>query len=639
MSSTVPSRPVAEVPTLRVRQRGPVSVVPLVALVTVTVLAYIGLSVVFAPPSIVDQNGTALPYNFKSERGTITLLSTAMFLFAAVFAGRALATVRAERGRTRTLWLLLTVVMTYFTVDEVAQFHERSGDFLDANLPTGPFRTYNDVIVIMYGFVALPAALFLWREVLRYPRLLTMLVITGVLYVATTSVDTFTEDATPVSVVIEEGIKVCCSTYFALSMLTGLVGVRWRFASTPRLRAASGVAEGRPNPLVGLASLWLCVVGQMLLIALFVLAVSRPMLRVLLDWAVAGPMAFLVLRLLTQVDGLPGASRAAARTERPERPEPAAAVVPAWDGALPARDGASPGPVQAAPAGPVTLAGLLPPVRPLLAIYLPPVALLAFFLALHEVTGVDFGLISRDQAQEFTHLSADAYTSIKAFPLIGFQSTLSGLIWFGGFAVSLVALALLRRRGQLAEPRSRFLMAVSFLTLFLGADDIFMFHDELAPRYLKVLEQPFILFYVGSILAVLVVFRRSILAMDPVLFLLGVGCFAGSVAVDHFQESLEWWHYRIFAEDGFKFLGIVGWCGYLIRQSWLVVAETARPAEAAPAAPVPAMVSPAPVAPAAPRSFEPVRTVDLDRLSASAPMPAQTSWPAGAAEDRWWSAL
>src|SRR4051794_13880657 len=223
MSSPVPSRPSSEVRTTRLRQRGPVSLVPLVAVVTVTVLVYIGLSVVFAPPSVLDQYGTALPYNFKSERGTITLLSTAMFLLAACFAGKALAGVWAERGRTRLLWLLLTVVMAYFTVDEVAQFHERSGDFLDAHLPKGPFRTYNDVVVIMYGLVALPAALLLWREVLRYPRLLTMLLITGVLYVATTSVDTFTEDATPVSVVLEEGIKVCCSTFFALSMLTGLV--------------------------------------------------------------------------------------------------------------------------------------------------------------------------------------------------------------------------------------------------------------------------------------------------------------------------------------------------------------------------------------------------------------------------------
>jgi len=200
-----------------------------VAVVTVCVLAYIGLSVAIAPPSIVDPNGTALPYNFKSERGSITLLSSGMFLVAACLAGVTLLTVRAERGRPRVLWFALTAAMAYFSIDEVMGFHEAAGELLDENVPKGPFRTYNDVVVIVYGLIAVPLALLLWREVVRYQRLLTMLLIAGVLYVATSSVDTLTDDATAVSTVIEEGIKVCCSTFFALSMLTGLVAARWMY--------------------------------------------------------------------------------------------------------------------------------------------------------------------------------------------------------------------------------------------------------------------------------------------------------------------------------------------------------------------------------------------------------------------------
>jgi hypothetical protein len=210
-------------------RRGPISLWPVVAVVTCCLLAYIGLSVVFAPPSIVDPNGTALPYNFKSERGSITLLSSGMFLVAACLAGLTLVTVRAERGRPRQLWSALTAAMVYFSIDEVMGFHEAIGEALDEHVPTGPFRTWNDVVVIAYGLIAVPLALLLWREVLRYQRLLTMLLIAGVLYVGTSGVDTLTADATAVSTVIEEGIKVCCSTYFALSMLTGLVAARWRY--------------------------------------------------------------------------------------------------------------------------------------------------------------------------------------------------------------------------------------------------------------------------------------------------------------------------------------------------------------------------------------------------------------------------
>lgn len=212
------------------------------------------------------------------------------------------------------------------------------------------------------------------------------------------------------------------------------------------------------------------------------------------------------------------------------------------------------------------------PLRFLMVTYLPALAFLAASAMLHELGGVDFGLISRDPAQEFTHLNPEAYHRLQAFPLIGFQSTLSGLIWFSAFGISVLALVLARHTGQLHLPTTRFLAALGVLTLALGTDDIFMIHDELAPRYLKVLEEPFMAAYVLSITAVLVVFRRTILQRDPVLFLLAIGCFGGSVVVDHFQEQLTSWPYRIFFEDGFKFLGIVGWCGYLIRQSWTVIA-------------------------------------------------------------------
>jgi hypothetical protein len=211
------------------------------------------------------------------------------------------------------------------------------------------------------------------------------------------------------------------------------------------------------------------------------------------------------------------------------------------------------------------------PVGFLCATYLPALVFLTLSVGLHVFDGIDFGLISRDPAQEFTHLHPDDYHRMTAFPLIGFQSTVSGLIWFTAFGICLLALALARRDGQLRTRTTAFLAAMGALTLMLGADDVFMIHDELAPRYLKVLEEPFIVLYVVSIAAVLVVFRRTILRLDPILFVLAVGCLAGSIVVDHFQEQLAWWPYRIFFEDGFKFLGIVGWCGYLIRQCWFTI--------------------------------------------------------------------
>jgi hypothetical protein len=180
---------------------------------------YVALSIVLAP-----SGGRAI--NFVSEQGSVTMLSTGMLLMAACFAGAALWSARDDTRRARQLWTTLTAVMLYFSVDEVMEFHERMGDYLTAHVSSGPFRNWNDIVVILYGTVAAPVALLVWHEVLRYRRLFTMLVVTGLFYVGTTSVDTLSRTPTDLSNIVEEGLKGTCSTLFVLSMLTGLVAVR-----------------------------------------------------------------------------------------------------------------------------------------------------------------------------------------------------------------------------------------------------------------------------------------------------------------------------------------------------------------------------------------------------------------------------
>jgi hypothetical protein len=203
---------------------------------------------------------------------------------------------------------------------------------------------------------------------------------------------------------------------------------------------------------------------------------------------------------------------------------------------------------------------LVPSARTLLVTYLPPLLVLVISVGLHELDGVDFGAISRDQAQEF-----------HAYPLVGAQSTIAGLVWFSAATVAFLTVALLRRAGRGGEDRTWFLAVVGLFTLIMGVDDIFMLHDELGPRYLNIDETPFILFYIIAITGILVVFRRTILRLDPLLLCLAVAFLAGSVVIDHFQEQLDGSPYRLFFEDGFKFLGIVGWCGYLVRQCWFAI--------------------------------------------------------------------
>lgn len=85
---------------------------------------------------------------------------------------------------------------------------------------------------------------------------------------------------------------------------------------------------------------------------------------------------------------------------------------------------------------------------------------------------------------------------------------------------------------------------------------------------MSVLEGPFTAVYVTSIVTVLVGFRRTIRQRDPLLLYLALAFLAGSVGVDLLQERLGDHQYRVFVEDGSKFLGITGVCTYHLRQAW-----------------------------------------------------------------------
>lgn len=195
--------------------------------------------------------------------------------------------------------------------------------------------------------------------------------------------------------------------------------------------------------------------------------------------------------------------------------------------------------------------------RCLLVTYSAPLAVLVVSVVIHELRGIDFGLISRDQAQQF-----------HAYPLVGAQSTLGGIAWISGAVVGLFTVRMLRRSGVGRREHVRFLGTLSVFVLIMGLDDVFMFHDELGPRYLNIDERPVLALYGLTVIGIAIRFHRTIARLEPGLLALGVALLAGSILVDHFQEQLDASPYRIFLEDGFKFLGIVGLSGYLVRQSW-----------------------------------------------------------------------
>lgn len=149
-------------------------------------------------------------------------------------------------------------------------------------------------------------------------------------------------------------------------------------------------------------------------------------------------------------------------------------------------------------------------------------------------------------------------------PLSGILSSLGILFWWTSATVWLFA-AFLRRVHQGAAGVG-FLVYSGLLSAYLGLDDLFQFHEYLAPTYLKVSERA-----VYGLLAVATAFylwryRRPLQRPDGVLLLLALASLSSSVVVD---AALEPWLWRLkdwtyFVEDALKWLGICFWTAFCV---------------------------------------------------------------------------
>ncbi|MGH7550626.1 MAG: hypothetical protein ACREK3_07710 [Gemmatimonadota bacterium] len=192
------------------------------------------------------------------------------------------------------------------------------------------------------------------------------------------------------------------------------------------------------------------------------------------------------------------------------------------------------------------------PFRVLAAIYGPALLFLGLTALISQSAGVPLAFFSRDPAM-----------TMGGHPLTGIQSNLGVLVWWGAAIVcvfSYVVLKFRRDDGDLAA----FLLWSGLITMWLTLDDLFLFHDELAYRYLGLRDKPIYLGYGLVYLWYVVRFRRVILRSETALLLLTYLFLGSSMVVDvlHTRWDSPW---RIFFEDGFKLLGIVTWSGYLMR--------------------------------------------------------------------------
>jgi hypothetical protein len=177
------------------------------------------------------------------------------------------------------------------------------------------------------------------------------------------------------------------------------------------------------------------------------------------------------------------------------------------------------------------------------------VALIGLVVAINAITGMPIEDLVSDPA---------ATMDVPAY--IGLLSNATVLLWAAAATLSLFSAALLPD----GHPVRGFLALFGTITLVFALDDVYMFHEYIAPDLLGIPQKVVYLFY-G--LAIMALFSRSRpLSGNPEypLFIIALAGLALSAGID-ILDSRDWFPVEdpYLLEEGFKIAGVLFWLAYV----------------------------------------------------------------------------
>ena len=125
------------------------------------------------------------------------------------------------------MWVIMAIGFFFLAMDELMQFHERLGSIMRRYADSGIFRNWNDIIVILYGVLALPVIAALLPGILRYRMYFELIVTAFVFYAIHTLIDATQSPRTQVSMILEESAKLLCVMFLALGTFIAFLGALW----------------------------------------------------------------------------------------------------------------------------------------------------------------------------------------------------------------------------------------------------------------------------------------------------------------------------------------------------------------------------------------------------------------------------
>lgn len=153
----------------------------------------------------------------------------------------------------------------------------------------------------------------------------------------------------------------------------------------------------------------------------------------------------------------------------------------------------------------------------------------------------------------YGNLTRDPNAIHESPKYIGLLSQLGMIFWFSTAGVLLFSYFTINNILQ-NTIRRNFIGSALFLTLFLGIDDMFMIHDELAHRGLR--EEYFYTIYVIWLLITLIRYNNLIRQSLYILILLSCFLFGLSILIDKLITA------AYLTEDMLKFAGLINWSFY-----------------------------------------------------------------------------
>lgn len=161
-------------------------------------------------------------------------------------------------------------------------------------------------------------------------------------------------------------------------------------------------------------------------------------------------------------------------------------------------------------------------------------------------------------------LLRDAADTSNRSPFLGLGSNLGAFCLLSASSIAIFSALLLKNKRHF----SKLLLWSGLFSLLLFMDDFFMLHEQ--GFFVGVREEIVFAFYGVLFVSISLAMIRSSINFDLRTLLASALFFTLSILVDVIQSFWDspW---RIYCEDGFKFIGIVSWTIFLIQTSYLAI--------------------------------------------------------------------